>query len=141
MDIFLSIEPTAEQLSALFDDNLPVEILRDWDDEQARQFAAKHVVILTNNPSEFPFGLSFQAQGGDHERWLLNAARTLSVALDCDTVFAGDPSESDNPFLCVVFKSGAAFLADDEDSMLSEGRGGPVQILRPAPEIESLLRE
>lgn len=137
MDIFLSAKPNVQDLSALFEVELPVIILEDWNDKQARGLEPVHTVILTENRSEFPFGLSFQDQGNDHENWLLQCARTLSVQLGCRTLYSGNPVEPDNPFLCIVFDSGQAFLADDEGSTLAEGRGSPVNIIRRIPELDA----
>ena len=137
MDIFLSVKPSAGDLSGLFEVELPIEILQDWSDEKARRLEPVHTVILTENASEFPFGLSFQPQGNEHEDWLLASARTLSVQLCCRTLYSGNPVEPDNPFLCIVFDSGRAFLADDEGSALAEGRGGPVSIVRRMPELDA----
>ena len=121
----------------MFDVELPIRILEGWNDEEARRLEPVHTVILTENKSEFPFGLSFQAQGKDHEDWLLQRARTLSVQLGCRTLYSGNPVEPNNPVLCIVFDSGQAFLADDEGSVLAEGRGGPVSIIRRLPELDA----
>ena len=137
MDIFLSVKPAVADLSPLFDVDLPVVILEDWDDERAREIGAAHTVILTENRSEFPYGLSFQEQTEDQENWLLCSARKLSVNLKCRVLYTGNPVEPDNPFLCVVFDSGLAYLADDEGSMLAEGRGNPVNILQRLPELDA----
>ena len=137
MDIFLTAKPTVTDLSSLFDVDWPVLVLGDWDDERAREFGSAHTVILTENRSEFPYGLSFQAQTEDQESWLLSSARKLSVGLGCQVLYTGNPVQSDNPFLCVVFDSGQAFLADDEGSILAEGQGGPVKILRRLPELDA----
>jgi hypothetical protein len=139
MDIFLSAKPTVKDLSPLFEVDLPVVVLEDWDDERARELDAVHTVIRTENRSEFPYGLSFQEQTEDQERWLLSCARTLSVELGCLVLYTGNPVQPDNPFLCVVFDSGRAFLADDEGSILAEGQGGPVNILRRLPELDASL--
>lgn len=137
MDIFLSVRPAVADLSSLFEADLPVVVLEDWDDERARELGAVHTVILTENRSEFPYGLSFQEQTDDQENWLLSRARRLSADLGCRVLYTGNPVEPDNPFLCVVFDSGRAFLADDEGSMLAEGRGGPVRMLRRLPELDA----
>jgi hypothetical protein len=137
MDVFLSAKPTVKDLSSLFEVNLPVVVLKDWDDERARELGSVHTVILTENRSEFPYGLSFQQQKEDQESWLLSCARSLSVQLRCRALYTGNPVNPDNPFLCVVFDSGRAFLADDEGSFLAEGRGGPVNILRRLPELDA----
>lgn len=137
MDIFLSAKPTVKDLSSLFEVDLPVVVLEDWDDERAREFGSVHTVILTENRSEFPYGLSFQEQTVDQEKWLLSCAKTLSVELGCRVLYTGNPVQPDNPFLCVVFESGQAFLADDEGSILAEGRGGPVSILGRLPELDA----
>ncbi len=137
MDIFLTVKPSVEALSSLFEVDLPVVVLEDWDDDQARGLGSVHTVILTENRSEFPYGLSFQPQNEDQESWLLSCARTLSVQLGCRVLYTGNPVEPDNPFLCVVFDSGRAFLADDEGTVLAEGQGGPVNILRRLPELDA----
>lgn len=137
MDIFLSAKPTVTDLSSLFEVDLPVVVLEDWDDERARQLGSAHTVILTENQSEFPYGLSFQQQTEDQENWLLNCAKKLSVDLGCRVLYTGNPVQPDNPFLCVIFDSGQAFLADDEGSMLAEGHGGPVNILRRLPKLDA----
>ena len=137
MDIFLSTKPSAKNLSDLFEVNLPVVLLEGWDDERARELGSVHTVILTENRSEFPFGLSFQNQDQDQESWLLNGARALSKQLGCQTLFTGNPVNSNNPFLCAVFDCGRAYLADDEGSVLAEGKGGPVNILRRLPELDA----
>lgn len=111
-------------------------MLEDWSDEQAEQFVNEHLVVLQRNASEFPFGLSFQEQGDEHELWLRGAAGHLSVTLNCATLYTGNPFEPDNPFYCIVFESGRAYLADDEGSTLAEGEGGPVTIIRRAPELD-----
>ncbi|HQT26872.1 MAG TPA: hypothetical protein PLK99_09805 [Burkholderiales bacterium] len=137
MDIFLSVKPAVADIASLFEVELPVVVLDDWDDERARELGATHTVILTENRSEFPYGLSFQEQTEDQENWLLNCARKLSVNLGCRVLYTGNPVEPDNPFLCVVFDSGQAYLADDEGSMLAEGEGGPVDMLRRLPELDA----
>jgi hypothetical protein len=137
MDVFLSAKPSVQDLSALFEVDLPVVVLEDWNDEHSRGLDPVHTVILTENRSEFPFGLSFQDQEDDQESWLRNTARTLSVQLGCKTLYTGNPVEPENPFLCVVFDSGQAFLADDEGSILAEGRGGRVKIIRRIPELDA----
>lgn len=137
MDIFLSARPGVQDLSALFEVDLPVVVLDDWNDAHSRETAPVHTVILTENHSEFPFGLSFQDQQSDQESWLVNCARTLSVTLGCRTLYTGNPVDPDNPFLCVVFDSGQAYLADDEGSALAEGQGGPVKVIRRLPELDS----
>jgi hypothetical protein len=137
LDVYLSAKPGAQDLSTLFDVELPIAIVQDWNDEQAQGLEPVHTVILTENRSEFPYGLSFQDQGDDQESWLLNCARTLSARLGCRTLYTGNPVEPDNPFLCVVFDSGLAFLADDQDSILAEGRGTPVSIIRRMPELDA----
>ena len=137
MDIFLSAKPTVADLSPLFEVDLPLVVLENWDDERARELGSVHTVILTENQSEFPYGLSFQEQSEDQENWLLSCAKRLSVDLGCRVLYTGNPVEPDNPFLCVIFDSGEAFLADDEGSMLAEGYGGPVNILRRLPELDA----
>jgi hypothetical protein len=137
MDVYLSAKPSVQDLSTLFDVELPIVIVQDWNDEQAQALEPVHTVILTENRSEFPYGLSFQDQGGDQESWLLNCARTLSVRLGCRTLYTGNPAEPDNPFLCVVFDCDQAFLADDQDSVLAEGQGRPVRIIRRMPELDA----
>lgn len=138
MDIYLTVKPAAAtDLAQLFAVDLPVVMLEDWDDERVREIGAAHTVILTENKSEFPYGLSFQEQTDDQENWLLDSARKLSVKLRCRVLYTGNPVEPDNPFLCVVFDSGLAYLADDEGSMLAEGRGGEVNILRRLPELDA----
>jgi hypothetical protein len=139
MDIFLSAKPTVKHLSSLFEVDLPVVVLEDWDDERARDFGSVHTVILAENRSEFPYGLSFQEQTENQESWLLSCARKLSVELGCRVLYTGNPVQPDNPFFCVVFDSGQAFLADDEGSILAEGQGGPVKILRRLPELDASL--
>ena len=139
MDIYLSAKPTVKDLSALFEVDLPVVVLDDWDDERAREFGSAHTVIFTENRSEFPYGLAFQEQTEDQESWLLSCARKLSVGLGCRVLYTGNPVQPDNPFLCVVFDSGQAFLANDEGSILAEGQGGPVNILRRLPELDAPL--
>lgn len=137
MDIFLTVKPAVADLAPLFEVNLPVVVLDDWDDERARELGSAHTVILTENGSEFPCGLSFQDQAEDQEEWLLNSARKLSVNLGCRALYTGNPVEPENPFLCVVFDSGRAYLADDEGSMLAEGRGGEVRMIRRLPELDA----
>lgn len=137
MDIFLSIRPTANDLSSLFDVELPVNILKDWNDELAGDVGAVHTVILTENQSEFPYGLSFQEQIENQETWLLDSARKLSVTLNCRSLYTGNPLEPNNPFLCIVFDSGQAYLADDLGSILAEGKGGPVNLLRRLPDLDA----
>ena len=137
MDIYLSTKPTKQDLSTLFDVELPIVILQDWNDEQAKSLEPVHTIIVADNRSEFPYGLSFQHQADDQESWLLNCARTLSVRLGCRALYTGNPVEPDNPFLCVVFDCGQAFLADDQDSVLAEGRGTPVSIIRRMPELDA----
>jgi hypothetical protein len=137
MDIYLSVKPSVADLSSLFEVDLPVVLLDDWDDERARNLAAAHTVILAENKSEFPCGLSFQDQTENQEYWLMESARRLSVKLGCRALYTGNPVEPENPFLCVVFDSGRAYLADDEGSMLAEGRGGPVRMLKRLPELDA----
>lgn len=137
MDIYLSVKPTASDLAPLFEMDLPIVLLEDWDDDRARETGSAHTVILTGNKSEFPYGLSFQDQAEDQESWLLNSARKLSMKLGCRTLYTGNPVEPDNPFFCVVFDSGEAYLADEEGSMLGEGRGGAVKMLRRLPELDA----
>ena len=137
MDIFLSTRPTADDLSAIFEVDLPVNILKDWNDELAGKIGSVHTVILSENQSEFPYGLSFQEHNGNQESWLLNCARKLSVALNCRALYTGNPMEPTNPFLCIVFDSGQAYLADDQGSILVEGKDGLVNILRRLPDLDA----
>lgn len=137
MDIYLSIEPCLDDLAFLFEVELPVKVLTDWNDALAIETGCVHTVVFSANSSEFPVGLSFQQQSGDHEQWLLKAARSLSIRLRCRSLYTGNPVEPDNPFLCVVFDSGKAFLADDEGTELSEGTGKLVHTIKRIPELDA----
>ncbi len=137
MDLFLDIEPNLAALSALFGDKFEVVIVEQWDPQD---FALdRHVVQRCSNDSEFPVGLGFAHACEDPERWLLEGARSLSLQLNCRCLYTGAPGTQGNPFHCVLFDNGVAWLADDRDSRLSGDGEGPVRLLRRLPDLDAAL--
>lgn len=136
MEIFLSVKPSPADLAGLFESDSPVVFAPAW------HLVAEHerhhnVVVVSENPSEFPIGLEFRPQSNDEEEqdiWLIIVARRLSQKLRCRTLFLGNPVEPEHPYLDVVFDCGLAFLADDMDSVWANEGDGPIRIIERLPQ-------
>jgi hypothetical protein len=139
MDIALSrrLEPATLQacLSGLLP-GLVVDVADAW---AAPRPACDVVVVMCDNPSEFPCGLLVgvglvDASGA--AAWLRELARRLSIELGCRAVCDGAGLGDDaSPYWSVVWDSGVAYLADDLATLLADGDGGPVVVRRPLPEL------
>lgn len=92
------------------------------------------VVAITRNRSEFPMSIDVVVSlvdGVSPQRWLLELSRRISVAASCRTIcdgtgFGDDPS----PYWSIVWDNGMAHLADDVDSVIADGDGRPVRLIR-----------
>ena len=92
---------------------------------------------MTENDSEFPVGLSFQGRSSDLEKWLLNSARQLSIALACNSLYTGSPLQGASPYHSIVFASGLAFLASDLGTKLAKDGEAAVKLLHRVPELDA----
>lgn len=136
MDIFLTEKPSLHHLSSLFDDEKPVAIIDSWEADPETA-SSSHIVVMRENTSEFPVGLAFQGQPGDQERWLLDAARRLSVLLECQSLYTGSPLEGAMQHHSIVFVSGKAFLASDYGTNLANEGEALVKLLRRVPKLDA----
>lgn len=136
MDIFLTKKPNLHHFESVFGDDKSVLIIDGWD-AVPEDYCGTHLVMMSENESEFPIGLSFQSEQNDLENWLLNAARYLSVMLACRSLYTGSPLEGTNPYHSIVFMSGKAFLADDCDTKLAGEGEASVRIIRGVPKLDS----
>ncbi|MDF1824160.1 MAG: hypothetical protein P1U68_05940 [Verrucomicrobiales bacterium] len=128
MDLFLSKKPDEELLSRIVSDVRPVVFISDWISSPLSE--EHHVIVLSQNKSEFPWGLSFGKEADDQEAWLLSAAWNLSILAGCRTLYTGSPLERAKPWHCIVFDQGRAFLADDSETRLMGDGEQEVNILR-----------
>ena len=135
MDLFLSELPSPAAIESLYDDDHPVVVVDDW--ITAPEDPEVHPVVLVENDSEFAWGLAFRDVPEDVERWLLDAARSLSVAQECLTLYPGSPLEGAKPWHSIVFDGGKAYLVDDSESKLSGDGEESVKTLRPIEELDA----
>jgi len=91
---------------------------------------------VRENKSEFPLviDLNYKCSNGYQcYRKNLHFAKELSILLKCKTICGGDGSYpgDNNPFWCVIWDNGRAYLADDCDSVFGgDEDGGEVKIVR-----------
>ena len=134
MDICTSVKPSATALAQIYDNDRRIVIESDWNSSTFPPDA--NVLMLTENDSEYPFGLSFAHACADLETWLLNAARKLSVSMHCQTVYSGSPLADAKPYHCIMFDCGKAYLADDMETKLAGDGDRALQILRRVKELD-----
>lgn len=95
-----------------------------WDSELSEPSRTGDIVVeVRTHPSEFSFIVDTIILDKDCDAYelALLIARDLSIALACSTICDGTrhgPTRA--PFWCVVWTEGAAFLADDCDSLFAE---------------------
>ena len=130
----LTPDEIREAMSAVFA-GLVVVVAEAW---ETVEVSFDIGVRLQPNESEFPCGLEVAAPmrpGRDLEAWLRGLAKVLGehfgVPAICDGTSFGD---TDSPYWSLVWKDGAAFLADDLDTTFADGEGGPVKIVRELEE-------
>lgn len=92
------------------------------------------VLVRQPNDSEFPCGLSAGVKledGRDLEAWLRGLARALGERLATSAICDGSPyGDTTAPYWSVIWRDGEAYLGDDAETTLADGRGGPVRIVR-----------
>jgi hypothetical protein len=138
MDIYLTVDPDVRTIQLVLGDELPVMFIADWQAVIDQKDDA-HLVLKTENDSEFPFGLSLTLACEDPEGWLLDAARILSVKLSCRTLYTGSPLADCGPYDCVVFELGKAYLASDLETRLAGDGDGQVRLVRRLPEFDAAV--
>lgn len=135
MDIGLSRQITVSELESVLRARLPASTVRVYAAvEDLSEAASDITVVMVENPSEFPVGLDIGValgEGRNMQHWLLGLACVLSIGLACRTICDGTGfGDDESPYWSVIWEWGVPYLADDMNSMLCDGEGGPVRIIR-----------
>lgn len=133
-DIVLAITPDTAQVRSALESiftGCRVWVTTDWG---LLGPESDVIVVVTANQSEFPCGLSIMAQlkpQAGREIWLCGLAKALSDQLEarvcCDGTRVG---ESGSPYCSLIWDKGSPYLADDFETMLGDGEGGPLRVIR-----------
>ena len=122
MWIGLSKFPETESVIAAFASNAPGVTVR-WGDLLEDDYHDGVLLVLVQNPSEFPFRIdAYRLCELDEYDLGLVIARDLSILLDCSTICDGSrhgPTAA--PYWSIVWQQGKAFLADDCNSVFVDG--------------------
>jgi hypothetical protein len=136
VDIALSKVISPERLGAYLARLLPgaaVDVRTSDSSESWRDCDVAMTIV--DNPSEFPCGLCVGVNLTDASRvedWLRELARLLSIEFECRVVCDGSPFGDDqSPYWVIVWDAGEPYLGDDVHSLLGDGEGGSVRIVRP----------
>lgn len=136
MDLFFDVKPSPSDFNDLFNSPLPVMFVHCLSEVTEQQCQNNHVVVCEQNTSEFPFGCGFSMQEQDedeNELWLMLVARNLSVRLNCKSLYTGCPVDITNPYYCVIFEAGSAYLGDDMGTILMDEGDRPIEIIKRLP--------
>lgn len=141
MDIALSRQVDEAAVSEVLTSVFPscavhVTTFEEYDLRKADVF-----VFIIRNDSEFPLGLSVSAclhAGCDFGEWLRELARVLSERFCAKAICDGTPYGDDgSPYWSLIWDDGLAYLADDINTLYSDGEGGPVRVVRKLDAVRS----
>ena len=138
VDIFLDKTPSADDLRPLFDDGRGISIIGAWE-ESGSMSSGDHQVVIAMNESEFPVGVEFQRRPTGDEEWLLEAARHLSVALRCRSIYSGSPLGDATPWDVIVFDRGRAFMGDNCGTKVANEGDKPVSLGDRLPALDAIF--
>lgn len=101
--------------------------------EQLAEAPAGLYAVTFLNESEFPLGLWLSLGGARVQPCVI--AKRLSEKLQC-RVLSDSGALQRHPYEAIVWDKGVAILADDLETLVADGDGGRVKLLRPLTESE-----